>query len=225
METQLKYWKNVLIEQKSYEIYRGNRIKNVELQNTLQNLKTQLAISKMKNDENEKRIAKYKEIEELYEDVKGKKETIDEQYEILSNYSKYIYNDFILPKIKEKANQLICSVSDNLEIDYKFEEETLEFYGKTVEYQNIDTKNLSGFEHFISSLSIRIAIIQLTSTKIQFFIDEGFTSCDIYNINKIPTFLSKLTEIFKSIVLVSHIETIKENVDNVYEIVNFKIKV
>ena len=224
METQLKYWKNVLIEQKSYEIYRGNRIKNVELQNTLQNLKTQLAISKMKNDENEKRIAKYKDIEELYENVKGKKETIDEQYEILSNYSKYIYNDFILPKIKEKANQLICSVSDNLEIDYKFEEETLEFYGKTVEYQNIDTKNLSGFEHFISSLSIRIAIIQLTSTKIQFFIDEGFTSCDIYNINKIPTFLSKLTEIFKSIVLVSHIETIKENVDNVYEIVNFKIK-
>lgn len=225
METQLKYWKNVLIEKESYEIYKGNRVKNVELQNTLQNLKTQLAISKMKNDENEKKIAKYKEIEELCENVKGKKETIDEQYDILSNYSKYIYNDFILPKIKEKANQLICSVSDNLEIDYKFEEETLEFYGKTVEYQNIDTKNLSGFEHFISSLSIRIAIIQLTSTKIQFFIDEGFTSCDFENINKVPTFLSKLTEIFKSIVLVSHIDTIKENVDSVYEIVNFKVKV
>jgi DNA repair exonuclease SbcCD ATPase subunit len=225
MENQLKYWENVLIEKESYEIYKGNRVKNVELQNTIQNLKTQLAISKMKNDENEKRIAKYKDIEELYENVKGKKETIDEQYDILTNYSKYIYNDFILPKIKEKANELIRSVSDNLEIDYKFEEENLEFYGKTVKYKNIDTKNLSGFEHFISSLSIRIAIIELTSTKIQFFIDEGFTSCDIYNINKIPTFLSKLTEIFKSIVLVSHIETIKENVDNVYEIVNFKIKV
>lgn len=225
MEHQLKYWENVLIEKESYKIYKGNRVKNVELQNTIQNLKTQLAISKMKNDENEKRIAKYKDIEELYENVKGKKETIDEQYDILTNYSKYIYNDFILPKIKEKANELIRSVSDNLEIDYKFEEENLEFYGKTVKYKNIDTKNLSGFEHFISSLSIRIAIIELTSTKIQFFIDEGFTSCDIYNINKIPTFLSKLTEIFKSIVLVSHIETIKENVDNVYEIVNFKIKV
>ena len=170
-------------------------------------------------------MPKYKKIEELYENVKEKKETIDEQYDILSNYSKYIYNDFILPKIKEKANQLIRSVSDNLEIQYKFEEENLEFYGKTNQYQHIDTKNLSGFEHFISSLSIRIAIIQLTSTKIQFFIDEGFTSCDIFNINKVPTFLSKLTEIFKSIVLVSHIDTIKDNVDSVYEIVNFKIKI
>ena len=141
MENQLKYWKHVLIEKKSYEIYKGNLVKIVELQNTLQNIKTQLAISKMKNDENDKKIAKYKKIEELFEDVKGKKETIDKQCDILSNYSKYIYNDFILPKIKEKANQLICSVSDNLEIDYKFEEETLEFYGKTVEYQNIDTKN------------------------------------------------------------------------------------
>ncbi|AII17213.1 metallo-phosphoesterase [Aureococcus anophagefferens virus] len=225
MENQLKYWKHVLIEKKSYEIYKGNRIKNVELQNTLQNLKTQLAISKMKNDENEKKIVKYKKIEELYEDVKGKKETIDKQCEILSKYSKYIYNDFILPKIKEKANQLIRSVSDNLEIEYKFDEETLEFYGKTNEYEDIDTKNLSGFEHFISSLSIRIAIIELTSTKIQIFIDEGFTSCDFENINKVPTFLSKLTDIFKSIVLVSHIEIIKDNVDNVYEIIDFKIKV
>lgn len=111
-------------------------------------------------------------------------------------------------------------------MNYTYDEGEFEFYGKTPKYSNISVKKLSGFEIFIASLSIRIAIIQLTSNeKIQFLIDEGFTACDLVNIGKIPQFLNQLTNVFKSLVLVSHIDIIKDSVDSVYEIQNYKINV
>ena len=225
-ELQMNYWKRVLIEKERYEIHKENRIRYNQLITQSQESKTQLAIVEMRNRENEAKNSKYKEVELLYDVLQGKMTDVEKRLIIFKNYSKYLYQDYILPKITEKANNLIRSVTESLEMNYTYDEGEFEFYGKTPKYSNISVKKLSGFEIFIASLSIRIAIIQLTSNeKIQFLIDEGFTACDLVNISKIPQFLNQLTNVFKSLVLVSHIDIIKDSVDSVYEIQNYKINV
>ena len=50
------------------------------------------------------------------------------------------------------------------------------------------------------------------------FIDEGFSSCDADHLNKIPLFLESLKNIYKSILIVSHIDEIKNNISYSYDI-------
>lgn len=50
------------------------------------------------------------------------------------------------------------------------------------------------------------------------FIDEGFTSCDSMNLSIVPSFLKSLLKMFKSVILVSHIDVIQDSIDNVCNI-------
>ena len=57
----------------------------------------------------------------------------------------------------------------------------------------------------------------------QLLIDEGFTYCDTNHLSKIPGFLESLLNNFDSIILVSHLEKIKDSVDNTIFINNKKL--
>jgi DNA repair exonuclease SbcCD ATPase subunit len=46
------------------------------------------------------------------------------------------------------------------------------------------------------------------------FIDEGFVSFDKFNLSIVPTFLKNLLTYFNSIILVSHIDLIQDNIDD-----------
>ena len=75
--------------------------------------------------------------------------------------------------------------------------------------------NGSGFERFISSLAIRIALLDMSNLpKINFLaIDEGFSAFDTHNINNVGQILDYLKTKFDFILTISHLTQIKENSD------------
>jgi len=79
----------------------------------------------------------------------------------------------------------------------------------------IPIRSASGFQRFIISVALRLAFSRFTNQAAcsQFFIDEGFTTCDHNNITMVPPFLQRLLHYFDSIIIVSHIEYLLDHAD------------
>ena len=78
----------------------------------------------------------------------------------------------------------------------------------------------SGMEKMMASLAIRIALINISSLPRSdlFIIDEGFGSLDETNIEACGRFLRSLKKWFKAILIISHVDSIKDIVDDTLEI-------
>jgi len=78
----------------------------------------------------------------------------------------------------------------------------------------------SGMEKMISSLAIRAALINtssLTKTNMM-IIDEGFGSLDATNLEACTRLLESLKKWFRNIIVISHVDAVKDCVDNSVEI-------
>ena len=78
----------------------------------------------------------------------------------------------------------------------------------------------SGMEKMISSLAIRVALINVSSLPktTMLVIDEGFGTLDETNLEACGRLLQSLKRWFKNIIIISHIDAIKDIVDNTIEI-------
>jgi DNA repair exonuclease SbcCD ATPase subunit len=91
--------------------------------------------------------------------------------------------------------------------------------------QLISINQASGFQHFVISLALRMSLFvnkQETMCN-QLFIDEGFINFDRENLSIVPTFIKSLLSYFNNIVIVSHIDLIQDNIDEIAEIKYNKI--
>jgi exonuclease SbcC len=79
----------------------------------------------------------------------------------------------------------------------------------------------SGMEKMISSLAIRVALINVSSLpkSSMLVIDEGFGSLDETNLEACGRLLQSLKKSFKNILVISHIDQIKDIVDHTIDIV------
>jgi len=75
-------------------------------------------------------------------------------------------------------------------------------------------------EKMMASIAIRVALINISSLPKSdvFIIDEGFGALDSSNIEACGRLLSSLKKYFKSIIIISHIDGIKDIVDKNIEI-------
>ena len=79
----------------------------------------------------------------------------------------------------------------------------------------------SGMEKMIASLAIRVALINtssLTKTNMM-IIDEGFGSLDGTNLEACTRLLESLKKWFRNIIVISHVDAVKDCVDNSVEII------
>lgn len=78
----------------------------------------------------------------------------------------------------------------------------------------------SGMEKMVASLAIRVALISLSSLPKSdiFIIDESFGALDSSNCAKVIELLQTIKNRFKSILIISHVEQIKEAASNIIEI-------
>lgn len=78
----------------------------------------------------------------------------------------------------------------------------------------------SGMEQFISSIAIRVALNNISHLPRANFliIDEGWGTLDSENLNSISALLDYLKTQFSFIIIISHIDQIKESVDGTIEI-------
>tara|TARA_Y100000592_G_C5476697_1_gene322644 strand:+ start:292 stop:3426 length:3135 start_codon:yes stop_codon:yes gene_type:complete len=78
----------------------------------------------------------------------------------------------------------------------------------------------SGMEKMMSAMAIRVALTNVSelSKSDILIIDEGFGSLDAANIEACSRFLESLKKWFRCIIVISHVDAIKDSVDNVLEI-------
>ena len=75
-------------------------------------------------------------------------------------------------------------------------------------------------EKMISSIAIRVALTNISSLpkSSMLIIDEGFGALDDNNLEACARLLTNLKSYFKNILVISHVDTIKDVVDNVIDI-------
>jgi exonuclease SbcC len=78
----------------------------------------------------------------------------------------------------------------------------------------------SGMEKMISSIAIRVALTNISSLpkSTMLIIDEGFGALDESNLEACARLLTNLKSYFKNILIISHVDAIKDIVDNVIDI-------
>ena len=121
----------------------------------------------------------------------------------------------------ELSNILQISAGFTVELESDEESNDMEIY---INYG--DSKRIiecgSGMEKMMSSIAIRAALTNVSSLPRSdiFIVDEGFGALDGKNLEACSALLRGLTKYFKSIIIISHVDGIKDMVDNVIEIDN-----
>jgi DNA repair exonuclease SbcCD ATPase subunit/DNA repair exonuclease SbcCD nuclease subunit len=125
-----------------------------------------------------------------------------------------------LPRINLEISKVLNGVSNfNVELFADEDGGDLEIF---IDYG--DSKRpielASGMEKMISSLAIRTALIEVSAIPKPdlFIIDEGFGALDDTNLEACARLLTSLKRNFRNMLVISHVDSIKDIVDNVIEI-------
>jgi len=125
-----------------------------------------------------------------------------------------------LPLINSEIDKILQgAVEFTIEIEAEYKTNALDVF---IDYG--DSKRIiecaSGMEKMIASLAIRVALINVSNLPKSdlLIIDEGFGTLDDGNIEACSRLLISLKKWFKCILVISHIDAIKDVVDNVLDI-------
>ena len=124
-----------------------------------------------------------------------------------------------IPNIESEINNILTQVVDftiSLEVDGK------NIVGKlNYDYDRIwPLENSSGMERFISSLAIRVALMNASNLpKSNFMIvDEGLGTLDMENLGAMHTLFGILKGHFDFLIVISHLDAVRDMVDHLIEI-------
>ena len=175
-----------------------------------------------------------KNIFDLNKDIEKFKSEKEEYYDLITKFRLYdlftscvskkgiptmLINSF-LPKINNEINSILNGVvSFKVYLEEEEKNNNLNVY---IDYG--DSKRIlecgSGMEKMIASLAIRVALVNISSLAKSdiFIIDEGFGALDDSNIESCSRLLKSLKKYFKTIIIISHVDSIKDIVDRNIEI-------
>ena len=169
-------------------------------------------------------VTKYSaQLDQIRKDVAENK-SIDNSLKIYDIYRKslkalpYILLAKVQPVLEKKVNDLLSIITD-FTVKFDMSDNKIDIYIDRPIYRTenryILVNNGSGFERFVASLAIRIALLDMSNLpKINFMaIDEGWSSFDTHNINNVGIILDYLKTKFDFILTISHLIQIKEHCD------------
>lgn len=170
---------------------------------------------------------------EIYDNIDNMCETLED---ILTNFQAFkieLYDKHILNNLTNRANLIIKSlchkdtkpfkldyyinvVKDKIHINWLINDDINNNEDKKI----ISINQASGFQHFTISLALRMSLFNNKNEILcnQIFIDEGFVNFDKYNLSMVPQFLKSLLLYFNNVIIVSHIDMIQDNIDDIAEI-------
>jgi DNA repair exonuclease SbcCD ATPase subunit len=146
-----------------------------------------------------------------------------------------MYDKYVLNKLTERANKIIKTlchtetkpfkldyiitvVKDIIHINWLINNDYnngLERKENEYTKQIISINQASGYQQFVISMALRMSLF-MNKYEIrcnQLFIDEGFINFDKYNLSIVPSFIKSLLSYFNNIIIVSHIDLIQDNID------------
>ena len=120
-----------------------------------------------------------------------------------------------LPAINAELAKILSDVTGftiELEVDERNTEIFLN-YGDT----RRPVECASGMEKMVSSMALRVAMSNVSSLSKSdmFIVDEGFGALDAENIEAVVNLLHRLKRYYRLILVISHVEVIKDSVDDV----------
>ena len=228
--------KNVIVEEnitKYYEqekdIVDNNKIKKdiakQEIELDKQETKLKSADKKLKEDEIEIKILENKkeEIIKIIDEV----QELEEKHAAYKYYLEAVKRDGVpyeliskaLPAIENEVNNILSQL-----VDFTM---TFDMDGKNINNSIVyDADNTwpldlsSGMERFISSLAIRVGLINVSNLPRGNFlaIDEGWGTMDSENLNSVYNLFQYLKTQFQLTLIVSHIDTMRDAADTLLEI-------
>ena len=167
----------------------------------------------------ENRISAYNKEKEDYLEVVKKWKTYDLfSYAVSKKGIPAMLINNSLPLINKEINKILLGVA-TFTINLEDDGTSLNVY---IDYG--DSKRIiecaSGMEKMIASIAIRVALINISSLPKSniFIIDEGFGALDDSNIESCSRLLTSLKKYFKTILIISHVDSIKDIVDKNIEI-------
>jgi exonuclease SbcC len=126
----------------------------------------------------------------------------------------------MLPAINSEIAKILQGVvAFTVELEADLESNSMDIF---INYG--DSKRIielaSGMEKMISSLAIRVALINVStmSKTNMLIIDEGFGALDETNLEACSRLLQSLKKWFRNILIISHVDMIKDTVDNTLDI-------
>jgi len=121
----------------------------------------------------------------------------------------------VIPKIQDEINNILAQIVDFC-ISIQSDGKNINAYIVYDETKKWPIELSSGMEKFISSLAIRSSLINLASLPRPNFlvIDEGWGTLDQGNLRNVSILMEYLKTQFKFVVIISHIESIKDIVDH-----------
>ena len=154
-------------------------------------------------------------------------QNLEDQYEAYEYYMDAVKRDGVpyelitkvLPTIEAEVNSILDQIVDFNAI--------LEIDGKNINTKIVyDDTNYwplelsSGMERFITALAMRVALISVSNLPRSNFlaIDEGFGVLDSDNLNSLYMLFDYLKSQFKFVVVISHIDAMKDIMDTLIEI-------
>jgi DNA repair exonuclease SbcCD ATPase subunit len=126
-----------------------------------------------------------------------------------------------LPMLNDEINKILSSVADfNIFLEHNDEEQSIKLLLQYGDYKGRPLELGGGAERELASIAIRTALLSVTSLPKtnMFVIDEGFGKLDPKNMDNISKMFDYLRSVFDHVIIISHIDILKDMVDTSIEI-------
>ena len=137
----------------------------------------------------------------------------------VSNNEVLLNNNYNVENYENEVNTVLDHMMAGFQLGIISEDKNINLY---IRYDDQEWPlNLSsGMEKFVSSIAIRVALINISNLPRPDFlaIDEGFGTLDQDNLNSLSMLFDYLKTQFRFILIISHIEVLRDVVDNLVEI-------
>lgn len=219
--------KDLVLDKQLYFNYRKKL--QIKLDNiVLEERDAYVELSKLQidNSNNRKFVNEQETHNILIETLTNRIELFEHFMNTLKVYKTWIYEEKLLPIIIDKTNTLLGIMFSQrlLKLQYRLIENHI-YYSIIDEGNEINIEKLSGAQSFAVSMSFRLALSSIGISKVsckQLFIDEGFCSYDENNLSQIPFIMKSIKSMYDSVLLVSHLEDIKNCADKTIQITRHK---
>jgi exonuclease SbcC len=119
-----------------------------------------------------------------------------------------------LPKINEEIQKILTGIVD-FDVFFETEEKKLNIYIQHLGYDARPLELGSGAEKSIAAMAIRLALLNISSLPKSdiFILDEPGTALDESNLEGFTRILQMIKNYFKTVLLISHMDSLKDVVD------------
>jgi len=219
------------------EKYKNNKIKienNIRTNSKIQQLEIESKnIKEIVDELSNNKLIKYGNIQVCETNIKTYQKSYNELNKLQNDidyYEKYleatnrnglVYNIILklMPRLESEINNILSQICD-FSVLIVPDDKNINMFLVYDENRRYDLSLASGMEKFISSIAIRVALINISNLSRPdiLFIDEGFGTLDTENLNSMSILFDYLKTQFETIFIISHIDQLKDISDMTIDI-------